>query len=63
MRSPGEKPTATTLGSEDLDAYGRWVTVPDYGPVWVPVVGPGLGAVSQRALGVGAGLGLDLGFV
>ncbi len=28
-------------GSEDLDAYGRWVTVPDYGPVWTPVVGPG----------------------
>jgi hypothetical protein len=28
-------------GSEDLDTYGRWVTVPDYGPVWTPVVGPG----------------------
>ena len=28
-------------GSEDLDSYGRWVTVPDYGPVWSPVVGPG----------------------
>lgn len=28
-------------GSEDLDAYGRWTTVPDYGPVWVPSVGPG----------------------
>jgi hypothetical protein len=28
-------------GSEDLDAYGRWVTVPDYGPVWTPVVTPG----------------------
>jgi hypothetical protein len=28
-------------GSEDLDAYGRWVTVPDYGPVWSPVAGPG----------------------
>jgi hypothetical protein len=24
------------VGSEDLDAYGRWVTVPDYGPVWSP---------------------------
>ncbi len=29
------------VGSEDLDAYGRWVTVPDYGPVWAPVAGPG----------------------
>jgi len=28
-------------GSEDLDTYGRWVTVPDYGPVWTPAVGPG----------------------
>jgi FecR protein len=23
-------------GSEDLDAYGRWQNVPDYGDVWVP---------------------------
>ncbi len=29
------------VGSEDLDAYGRWVTVPDYGPVWSPVVSVG----------------------
>lgn len=28
-------------GSEDLDGYGRWVTVPDYGPVWAPIAGPG----------------------
>ncbi len=28
-------------GSEDLDANGRWVTVPDYGPVWSPAVAPG----------------------
>ena len=28
-------------GSEDLDAYGSWTTVPDYGPVWVPAVAPG----------------------
>jgi hypothetical protein len=28
-------------GSEDLDANGRWVTVPEYGPVWTPAVGPG----------------------
>jgi FecR protein len=29
------------VGSEDLDTYGRWVTVPDYGPVWSPAAGPG----------------------
>ncbi len=30
------------VGSEDLDAYGRWQTVPNYGPVWVPAAaGPG----------------------
>jgi len=28
-------------GSQDLDSYGRWVTVPDYGRVWVPNAGPG----------------------
>jgi len=27
-------------GSEDLDAYGRWVNVPDYGAVWMPTAGP-----------------------
>jgi uncharacterized protein DUF6600/FecR-like protein len=29
------------VGSQDLDAYGHWVDVPDYGPVWSPVVAPG----------------------
>jgi hypothetical protein len=24
------------VGAEDLDAYGRWQNVPDYGQVWVP---------------------------
>jgi hypothetical protein len=28
-------------GSEDLDAYGQWKTVPDYGAVWVPAQDPG----------------------
>jgi hypothetical protein len=28
-------------GSEDLDGYGHWQNVPDYGSVWVPSVGPG----------------------
>jgi len=27
------------VGSEDLDAYGHWVNVPDYGQVWSPTVG------------------------
>jgi Family of unknown function (DUF6600)/FecR protein len=28
-------------GSQDLDAYGRWQSVPDYGYVWFPAVSPG----------------------
>ena len=28
-------------GSQDLDDYGHWVDVPDYGRVWSPAVGPG----------------------
>lgn len=27
-------------GSQDLDAYGRWEEIPDYGSVWVPAGGP-----------------------
>ncbi len=26
------------VGSQDLDAYGHWSTVPEYGSVWVPAV-------------------------
>src|SRR6266852_8371224 len=26
------------VGSEDLDAYGHWINVPDYGRVWSPTV-------------------------
>ncbi len=29
------------IGYEDLDGYGTWHTVPDYGPMWVPAVAPG----------------------
>lgn len=29
------------VGSQDLDAYGHWSDVPDYGPVWFPAAGPG----------------------
>jgi hypothetical protein len=28
-------------GAGDLDGYGTWSEVPDYGPVWVPSVDPG----------------------
>ena len=28
-------------GSEDLDAYGTWSEVPDYGQVWIPRADPG----------------------
>jgi hypothetical protein len=28
-------------GSQDLDAYGHWSNVPDYGDVWFPAMGPG----------------------
>jgi hypothetical protein len=27
-------------GSEDLDNYGRWVDVPEYGEIWTPSVAP-----------------------
>jgi hypothetical protein len=29
------------VGAEDLDAYGHWVNVPDYGTVWEPAVAVG----------------------
>ena len=29
------------VGSEDLDVYGHWVNVPDYGRMWSPTVGGG----------------------
>jgi FecR protein len=28
-------------GSEDLDTYGAWSEIPDYGQVWTPTQGPG----------------------
>ena len=30
-------------GTEDMDAYGTWGSDPDYGPVWRPTVGVGVG--------------------
>ena len=35
-RARGGTPTAVTPEAQDLDAYGRWQNVPDYGDVWVP---------------------------
>ncbi|HET7439877.1 MAG TPA: DUF6600 domain-containing protein [Terriglobales bacterium] len=29
------------IGAEDLDDYGTWRVVPDYGAMWVPAVAPG----------------------
>jgi hypothetical protein len=28
------------VGTQDLDPYGRWQDVPEYGKVWVPAAGP-----------------------
>ena len=39
-------------GSQDLDHYGVWSEVPDYGQVWTPTVAVGLGAVPRGPLGV-----------
>ncbi|HXW17502.1 MAG TPA: DUF6600 domain-containing protein, partial [Candidatus Acidoferrales bacterium] len=34
-------------GSQDLDPYGKWTEVPDYGQVWVPNQGPGWAPYSE----------------
>ncbi len=36
-------------GTQDLDEYGVWSEVPDYGPVWVPQQGPGWAPYSAGA--------------
>lgn len=33
--------SADVVGYEDLDDYGTWRTVPDYGDVWIPTVAAG----------------------
>ena len=48
-------------GAEDLDAYGRWGYDPAYGNVWTPSVAAHLGSISQRSVGLGRLLWLDLG--
>lgn len=32
----GQYVSSDVIGYEDLDEYGSWRTVPDYGPIWVP---------------------------
>ena len=33
--------SADVVGADELDEYGTWRTVGEYGPVWVPTVAPG----------------------
>jgi hypothetical protein len=33
--------SADVVGADELDQYGTWRTVGEYGPVWVPAVAPG----------------------
>ena len=36
-RSPSARYVSSEMvGYDDLDAYGNWSTVANYGPVWVP---------------------------
>jgi hypothetical protein len=40
-RSGEYLPNQVNMGASDLDHYGRWVELADYGPAWVPSVGSG----------------------
>ena len=40
-RKAGSTRIPTIRASQDLDAYGQWTNVPDYGDVWFPSAGPG----------------------
>ena len=54
--------TADIAGVEDLDQYGRWQQIPEYGWTWSPIsVEAGLGAVPGGPLDLAGPLGLDLG--
>ena len=53
--------SAGVTGYEDLNAYGDWINDGGYGRVWVPRCrAERLGALSHRALGLRAAVGLDL---
>jgi len=56
------------VGSEDLDANGHWVNVPEYGQVWSPTVAvagfpiaPVAGSGSRTGTGRGSRTNLGLG--
>ena len=49
------------IGYEDLDAYGTWRAVPDYGNVWIPTRVARFGTLSIRSLGVGRPSGVGRG--
>ena len=48
-------------GRRRSGSNGHWTQDPNYGQVWQPQRGPGLGALSERPLGLGRLLWLDLG--
>ena len=49
-------------GYEDLDAYGGWRDVPEYGAMWVPTgVVADWALLPLRPLGLDFAVGLDLG--
>ncbi len=49
-------------GAEDLDRYGQWQQTPEYGALWVPrSVAVDWAPYSDRPLGLGPAVGLDLG--
>ncbi len=49
-------------GVDDLDEYGRWDNIPNYGSVWTPTaVAVGLGAVPRGPVDLAGPVGLDLG--
>ena len=50
------------VGSEDLDQYGRWTTVPDYGQMSVPSVGANWAPI-PRPLGLAASTSVGLQLV
>ena len=52
----------TVYGVDDLDHYGNWRVVQNYGSVWVPDAAPDrLGAVQHGPLGRRSVLRLDVG--
>ncbi len=65
MRYDSDRYDSNVWGAEDLDAYGDWSYVNDYGWIWRPHVQSStttkLGALSSWNLDLGLALRLDLG--